>query len=464
MPETALPIRSPDSAALAQVAAPIDVALASNARSDWFDWLLRAAIVLALGAIVFVTFRGRVFEPLLRSATLHDWAAMVVRPSVIWILMGTVLLVFRTALWFYYRPFASASRETTPRLTVVIPAYNEGPMVAQTIDSVAAADYPHERLEIFVVDDGSRDDTWEHIQRAAQRHPHIVTTLRFPKNQGKRAALAAGFRRARGDIVVTIDSDCAIERTALLAIAGPFRDDKVGAVAGKVSVFNRRKGLIPRMLHVRFTLSFDMLRAIQSTYRTVYCCPGALSAYRLSVVRQVLERWETQTFLGARSTFGEDRSMTNFILNAGYDTVYQRSAVVHTLVPETYRKLCKMYLRWDRSYIREELRFALILWKRPFKSMLMSLVDTTITNLRFPVGYTILALLVAVTIAHPNTFLRMLVVIGVMSSFYMLYYLRSERSWDIVYGVLYAYFSFFALFWIFPYALLTCRSRGWLTR
>jgi hyaluronan synthase len=156
--------------------------------------------------------------------------------------------------------------------------------------------------------------------------------------------------------------------------------------------------------------------------------------------------------------------MTNFILDAGYDTVYQRSAVVHTIVPQTYRKLCKMYLRWERSYIREELRFALIVWKRPLKSMLVSLVDSTITNLRYPVGYAILLSLIALTISDPTTFVRMLVAICVMASFYMLYYLRSERSWDIVYGVLYAYFSFFALFWIFPYALLTVRSRGWLTR
>ncbi|HEX9811655.1 MAG TPA: glycosyltransferase [Burkholderiales bacterium] len=432
--------------------------------ADWFDWLLRAAIILALAAIVIVAFRGRIFEPLVRSATLHGWAVVVVRPSVIWILMGTVLLVFRTALWFYYRPFAPANRESAPNLTVIIPAYNEGAMVAHTIDSVAGADYPHDRLEIFVVDDGSRDDTWEHIERAAQRHPDIVTALRFPENRGKRAALAAGFRRARGEVVVTIDSDCAIEKTALLAIAGPFREESVGAVAGKVSVYNRRQGLIPRMLHIRFTLSFDMLRAIQSTYRTVYCCPGALSAYRLSVVRRVLQRWESQSFLGVPSTYGEDRSMTNFILDAGYDTVYQRSAVVHTIVPQTYRKLCKMYLRWERSYIREELRFALIVWKRPLKSMLVSLVDSTITNLRYPVGYAILLSLIALTISDPTTFVRMLVAICVMASFYMLYYLRSERSWDIVYGVLYAYFSFFALFWIFPYALLTVRSRGWLTR
>ena len=103
---------------------------------DWFDWILRAAIVLALTAIVIVTFRGRVFEPLLRSATLHDWAHVVVRPSIIWILMGTVLLVFRTMLWFSYRPFASATKANAPRLTVVIPAYNEGAMVEHTIDSV----------------------------------------------------------------------------------------------------------------------------------------------------------------------------------------------------------------------------------------------------------------------------------------------------------------------------------------
>ena len=72
----------------------------ADAAPDWFDWLLRAAIVLALAAIVFVTFRGRVFEPLLQSAANSDWASVVIRPSVIWILMGTLLLVFRTALWF----------------------------------------------------------------------------------------------------------------------------------------------------------------------------------------------------------------------------------------------------------------------------------------------------------------------------------------------------------------------------
>jgi hyaluronan synthase len=437
--------------------------VAAGAPDAW-SWTLRVLIVLSVALLIHATFQGHMFAPLVRAAATVKWAENWLRPSIVWMGFGTLLLAFRTALWMRYRPFAPARFDTAPALTVIIPAYNEGAMVASSIDSVAAARYPRERLEILVVDDGSRDDTWEHIERAARRHPNLVTTVRFPANRGKREALAAGFRRARGDVVVTIDSDSVIERDTLLAIAGPFRDPRVGAVAGKVAVYNRGEGLIPRMLHVRFVLSFDMLRAAQSTFGTVYCCPGALSAYRLSVVREVLNVWLGQRFLGAPSTYGEDRALTNFVLGRGLDVVYQRTAVVHTVVPNTYSKLCRMYLRWDRSYIREEFHFASVVWQRPLKTRIIALVDTITTNLRYPMGYFILALLTAATFSEPATLLRVLLAIGLMSAFYTLYYLHSERSWAAVYGVLYAYFSFFSLFWIFPYALLTVRARGWLTR
>ena len=337
-------------------------------------------------------------------------------------------------------------------------------MVENSINSVATAHYPKDRLEIFVVDDGSKDDTWKYIQAAARRYPHLVRPVRFPRNKGKRAALEAGFRQARGEIVVTIDSDSVIEPQTLLAIAGPFRDGSVGAVAGKVLVYNRYDGIIPRMLHVRFILAFDFLRAVQSTYRTVYCCPGALSAYRVSVVKKVIDPWMNQTFLGQPCTYGEDRSMTNFILSQGYDTVYQQTAVVHTNAPLTYAKLCRMYLRWDRSYIKEELRFAAIVWKRPLVPRLISIFDQVITNLRFPVSYFSLLLVIALTVADPSTLLRLLLVMGMTSLLNMLYYLHSERSWDFIYGVLYSYFAFFTLVWIFPMAVFTVRSRSWMTR
>lgn len=417
-----------------------------------------------MGLLAWMAVATPLLRPLLQSLERGRWGDLWSRPLVIWVSMGLLLMLVRTVFWLCYRPFAPAPSGQAPSLTVLIPAYNEGAMVESTIASVAAAHYPHDRLEIIAIDDGSKDDTWRHIEHAAMRYPELVTALRLPENRGKRAALAEGFRRARGEIVVTIDSDSVIERQTLLAIAGPFADERVGAVAGKVAVHNRRAGLIPRMLHVRFVLSFDFLRSAQSFFRTVFCCPGALAAYRLSVVLKVLPEWESQRFLGVACTYGEDRALTNCILGAGYDAVYQRSAVVHTVVPETYAKLCKMYLRWDRSYIREEFRFARVVMKRPPLWRALACYESVVTNLRFPVAYLSIALMVAHALDDPMAILRMLLAIMLVSTVYVLYYLRSERSWDFVFGILYAYFSFFALTWIFPYAALTLRARSWMTR
>lgn len=428
-----------------------------------WDALLRVAIVLGILLMVGASLHWRLYQPLLHVVDEHHWTRFIVHPSMFWMCLGAAVLLFRTLLWFRYRTPESATLHEAPPLTVIIPAYNEGAMVAQSIDSVAAARYPHDCLEIFVVDDGSRDDTWLHIEAAARRHPGLVTTLRFAKNRGKRAALEAGFRHARGEVIVTIDSDSVIDHGALLAMAGPFRDPKVGAVAGRVTVYNRN-GLIPRMLKVRYALSFDYLRAVQSTYGTVYCCPGALAAYRASVVRQVLERWVNQKFLGAACTYGEDRSMTNYILDAGYDSLYQRAAIVYTEVPVRYQKLCKMFLRWDRSYVREEIRFARIMWKRPPLARAIAVVDTVVTNLRYPIGWAAMVLLAMMFVWHPIMMLHFIAIIGLIAAFNMLYYLRSERSWDFLYGIYYSYYSAFALFWIMPYAVFTARAKSWLTR
>jgi len=427
-------------------------------------WGIRIAIIVSICILSYTSLAGGVFDPIYYAIRSAEWSKIIVRPSLLWIIMGLLLLAFRTILWFRYKPFPSADMEHAPFLTVIIPAYNEGAMVLKSIESVARANYPHDKLEIIAVDDGSKDDTWKYISRAAQKHGDLVNAIRFPENRGKRAALEEGFRRARGEIVVTIDSDSVIEEETLLAIVGPFRDPGVGAVAGKVAVYNRREGVIPRMLHVRFILSFDFLRATQSAYGTVYCCPGALSAYRISVVRDVLEEWMNQTFLGAKCTYGEDRALTNLILAKRYNAVYQRTAVVHTVVPATYDKLCKMYLRWDRSYIREEVIFSKIVWRRPLGIRLIAVWDKIVTNLRYPIGYMSLVLLVTLIYRDPTTIVRLLFAMGMMSFFNMLYYLHSERSWDFVYGILYVYFSFFSLFWIFPYAAMTLRSRSWLTR
>jgi hyaluronan synthase len=427
-------------------------------------WLAYAVLLAVALGLLYRTVLVDMAHAQSLALERHAWLKPVLLVALCWSVPVIALLLFKTWLWLHYRPVPPLEPANAPPLTVVIPAYNEGAMIEKTIDSVAASLYRPERLQIVVVDDGSRDDTWEYIERAALRYGDRVEVVRFERNQGKRAALMEGFRRARGEVVVTIDSDSVIGATTLLAMAAPFVDSRVGAVAGKVSVHNLNEGLIPRMLRFAYALSFDFQRAAESQFRTVYCSPGALAAYRTAALREVQDRWMAQTFLGSPCTFGEDRALTNYLLEKGFDSVYQGNAEVRTLVPTTYARLCKMFLRWNRSFVREELRLARIVWRRPLRYRLMVLWDKLTTNLRYPIQYASLVALV-VLLAEDLTLLPLTalgIALGTLP--FMLFYLRSERSWAALYGLPYAFFSMLALSWILPYALLTPRARSWLTR
>jgi len=371
----------------------------------------------------------------------------------------------RTVLWWRYRPYP-LNGQALPRLTVIIPAYNEGAMVEKALYSVAASDYPAHRLEIICIDDGSRDDTWTYIDRAAKRYPDLIEAFRFPANRGKREALYAGFKRGRGEYFVTVDSDSVIAPDTLRQIVVPLmQNPKIGAVAGNVKVYNRHANLLTRMLWVRFVLSFDFLRATQAMYGFVFCTPGALSAYRREAVWPILEEWRQQTFLGRACTIGEDRAFTNLVLRRGYHTFYQRSAVVYTMVPETYRGVCKMFLRWDRSNFREsfiQLKFMFTRYRREHR--LMPILDFLVRELEFPLTLIFIPLLVLAIAANPLIFVKFVAAMAVVSCVLCLYYLAAERDLDFVYGVIFSFYTFFLLKWIRPYAFFTLKDGRWLTR
>jgi len=371
----------------------------------------------------------------------------------------------RTILWWRYKPYPLPPGPL-PMVTVIIPAYNEGAMVEKAIYSVAASDYPVDRLEIFCIDDGSKDDTWSYIEKAKERYPDLIKAVRFPRNRGKREALYEGFTKGRGEYFVTVDSDSVIEADTLKQIVAPLMGDaQIGAVAGNVKVYNRTANTLTRMIWVRFILSFDFLRASQSMFGFVFCTPGALSAYRRTALTPILEEWRHQTFLGKSCTIGEDRAFTNLILREGYYTTYQQSAVVYTAVPETYNGLCRMFLRWDRSNFREayvQLSFMFKHYRR--RHRLLPILDFFARELEFPLTLIYLPLLLAAMVAYPMLILKFLSAMGMVTFILTLYYLRRERDLDFVYGIIYSYYAFFLLKWIKPYAFLTLRDGRWLTR
>ena len=383
------------------------------------------------------------------------------------LVLFVLTLIWRVVLVLKYRPAPLCLDEKLPTCGVIVPAYNEGRQVLDTLRSIAQSDYPQDRLNIVAVDDGSKDDTWFWIQQAVREMPGRITPIRLLKNQGKRRALFTGFKHCRSEIFVTIDSDSQVEPQTIRCLVAPFvQNANVGAVAGNVRILNLNEGVIPRMLDVNFAFSFDFLRVSQSMVNTVMCSPGALSAYRSDLVRQVLPQWIYQKFLGRPANIGEDRAMTNMILKLGYFVHFQSTAVVYTKAPTGYRGLCKMFLRWARSNIRETLVLTRFVFT-PFRKgpMLGARINLLLGLMSLTVGQCMKLVLLGWLISMPEILgVRML--LGAVSAGLLpfLFFIYRYRSSDALWAFAYSVFSVTGLWWIGLYASITPQKTGWLTR
>lgn len=376
-------------------------------------------------------------------------------------------LIWRIWLWSGYRPMETVEESELPSLTVIIPAYNEGRLVRDSILSVARSRYPREKLQIIVVDDGSTDDTWMHIRSSVAEAPIDILTVRQRRNSGKRHALYTGFQKARGDVWVTVDSDSILHPDALRNGVSPLlRDSRIGLVAGCVKVLNRSDSLITRFLKVQFVLSFSFSRAYQSRIRGLLTTPGALSIYRASAVKPVLETWLNQSFLGVPCLTGEDRSLTNLITASGLHSFFQSNAVVWAQIPSSYTGMVKMYLRWARSNIRETLVLFSFLFTRFRKDYVWAFrINSVLIATTLVVPYLLIFNSYYLLLTSPSWLFRHSVIVAIFSIPMAVIYFRSERDSDFAWVIAYEFFWVLTCQWIMPYAFLTCRRQGaWMTR
>jgi hyaluronan synthase len=431
-------------------------------RRDW-PWLVGIGVV-----VVFL-----LSLPLLTDSvsSLSDLRELFVSfgSHGLWSLLGAGALAYMTFIVYHavrYKPAPmSASDEELPTLTVIVPAYNEGRMVRNALISSLESHYPADKLQVIAVDDGSLDDTWDHIDRVADAYPGRLVAVKLVKNSGKREALRAGIERAQGDFIVTVDSDSRLDPGALRAIVAPFVDESVAAVAGKVLVLNRFQSLLTRLLAARFYITFDLVRGAQSRFGAVLCCPGALTAYRRTALLAVLKDWASQTFMGSPCTIGEDRALTSWLLRSGHRTVYQSSAIVRTLVPAAFGGVARMMIRWERGNVRESLAMLPTLFTRwRTKDRWWPTFEIITDLLQYPAAYLAVGLLIKQAVKEPSYVLSILPFVAAIALVQSLYCLRAERRSDFVYNIGYSLFAFIGLQWIVPYSCLTLRDGRWLTR
>lgn len=225
-----------------------------------------------------------------------------------------------------------------PGVSVLIPAYNEEPVIAICVGAALEIDYPE--LEVLVLDDGSSDGTVTAAKSAARGDPRLEV-IADPVNRGKADRLNIGFRRARHEFVVVCDADTHIDPLAVrLLVSRMARSPLNAAVAGSPHVTNRRN-LLAGLQILETASIIGLIRRTYALMGRVGVVAGVLGLFRREAVLSV------GGYNGRMAT--EDIDLSWRLLLAGWHTTFEPQALVGMEVPSTMRMLWAQRCRWARG-------------------------------------------------------------------------------------------------------------------
>lgn len=339
---------------------------------------------------------------------------------------------------------------------------NEEKSIGKTITKSFEAEYPKEKLEVIVINDGSTDNTLKVILGLQEKYP-TLKVINWEINKGKRHGMVAGFKMASGEIVVQLDSDSYFDAKTFRGIIEPFADPKIGAVCAHADPENADQNFLTKMQAAYYFMSFRILKAAESTFSVVFCCSGCSSAYRKSIVLPIMDEWLNEKFLGLPVTWGDDRALTNWVIRLGYKTIYTDRAQAYTICPDNLRQLLKQQVRWKKGWLVNSIFASKFIWEKQF------FVSVTYF---FP--------LIIITILAPFMALRALVYNPIFEHTSPMYYIigvflitaviavfyrwvaRENKYWPYIFA--WSALNLLVLSFVLFYAVASIQNRKWGTR
>jgi len=273
----------------------------------------------------------------------------VVAVILIWFMIA-YQLVLTVAGFFHSLRSAKERREVDaltfdwPDVAVLIPAHNEGIVIRNTLEAMLAFDYPADRYEVLVINDGSSDDTGAIVEEFARRDPRIrlVEVPSGEGGRGKSRALNIGLARTDAGLIAVYDADNTPEPSALrYLVAQLLLHPELGACIGKFRTVNKDTNLLTRFINIE-TLSFQsIVQAGRWALFHVSTLPGTNYVIRRPLVDH-LGGWD-------ESAITEDSEMSIRIYMEGFRIKVIPYAVTYEQEPETWRVWFKQRTRWVRG-------------------------------------------------------------------------------------------------------------------
>lgn len=207
-----------------------------------------------------------------------------------------------------------------PMVSLVVAAYNEASCIRQKLENSLALDYPADRFEVVIGSDGSTDGTDEVVRACADQRVRLSPAPRA----GKTTVLNRCIPSAQGDIIVLSDANTMIEPEAIRALVRHFEDPDVGAVCGKLRLYNPTKEDYEESAYWSYE---SLIKFYEGRRGAVVGANGGLYAIRRRLFTQL-----------PPSTIVDDFVIPLRILEQGYKVVYEAGAVAHEETTEDYGK------------------------------------------------------------------------------------------------------------------------------
>lgn len=396
------------------------------------------------------------------------------RLTAVWISLFLIFLL-QTFMYHLERPRQLTTRMARQldemHVSVLVPVYNEDPGYLK-LGLESFLRQTRRPDSVHIVDDGSTTGDYADVRawwEVAAFRAGVRTTWQRVPNGGKRHAQAHAVRvSGEADIYITCDSDSCFAPQAVEQALLPFSRPRVQSVAGIVIATNNRANWLVRITDLWFVVCQLVDRSGQSAVGAVMVNSGPLAAYRAAVIRDNLDGYLNETFMGRAVNFSDDSMLTLYAQERGL-TVQQPSAICFTAMPEKWSHFNRMYLRWMRgSTIRSIWRMRYLSPARPaFWLHTMRWIQMVLTQM-----VTVWMLLIEPLVYRnmpPTTMLIVPFLIGWAQGLRYLSIIRSDErirsrlvTWLAMPGAI--VLAWTLLRWLRWYGIVTCAKTGWGTR
>jgi cellulose synthase/poly-beta-1,6-N-acetylglucosamine synthase-like glycosyltransferase len=233
-----------------------------------------------------------------------------------------------------------------PTVSILIPARNEEKVIGRLLQRIAELTYPHDKLQVIVIDDASSDSTGRIADEYSSKYAFIEVLHRENGNggKGKAPAMNAGFKRATGEIVLCFDADYYPQKDIVEKLAKEFADPNVGAVQGRVVVLNEPQNIVTRLVALERIGGYRVDQEARDDLGLIAQFGGTVGGFRRSVLAG-LHGWD-------ESILAEDTDLTFRVYLAGYKVRYVIDAECYEEAVDDWKAYRQQRYRWARGHMQ----------------------------------------------------------------------------------------------------------------